>query len=314
MNTWKTSAFSLLILCLTGLCGCESLRQEVNPDRLNREADKLVVTSFLCPQDTLLAVKVSRSQPLLGENTGTVINVSDAVVTLSEGGRSVTLRYDAKLGYYQTAVSQLPIIAGQTYSLVVQTANGERATSTCTIPAPVSLSSITLDSLTENEFGRQIKRYFVRARWQDPADQINSYQVTGAFRFVATCLTCINNSSTNQEQIGSLYFDDNTNGLQIDRNTNGGAMISGRAFFGIYFSSNIASPDFNFGDRYKSASILINLLSTDQAYYQYQDAVARQSQVSGNPFAEPVPIPSNIQGALGCFGAYNRSTLTMTLK
>ena len=56
------------------------------------------------------------------------------------------------------------------------------------------------------------------------------------------------------------------------------------------------------------------LLNVDQAYYQYQDAVERQSQVLGNPFAEPVPVPSNIQGALGCFGAYTRAARTMAWK
>jgi hypothetical protein len=56
------------------------------------------------------------------------------------------------------------------------------------------------------------------------------------------------------------------------------------------------------------------LLNVDENYYRYHDGVARQDEVRDNPFAEPVPIPTNIQGGLGCFGAYNRSTLTLYLK
>lgn len=300
-------------LCLL-LSGCDSLRKEIDPDRLNREAAKLVVTGFLSPQDTILAVKITRSQPVLGEDTGygyTAADVKDATTTLSSGGKSVALQYDGRAGYYRAAISQLPVVGGQTYTLTVLTPAGERATASCTIPTPVALASVTFDSLTENQYGRQFTRYFVRGRWQDPAGQANNYQVTGLFRYVPVCTGCEKNPNYKEtEQLNPLYFDQST--MQTDRSTEGGEMISERAFLGGYYFGNI--PQSGFGSQYKSATVTINLLSTDQGYYQYQDAVQRQSQVSGNPFAESVPVPTNIQGAFGCFAGYNRSTMTMKLK
>ena len=55
-------------------------------------------------------------------------------------------------------------------------------------------------------------------------------------------------------------------------------------------------------------------MSVDQAYYQFQEAVIRQRRSRNNPFAEPVLIPSNIDGGLGCFAGYNNAILTKTLK
>lgn len=309
---------SLLVTSLFLLSGCGSLRREVDPDRLNREAAKLVVTCFLSPQDTVLAVKITRSQPVLGEEirypyNGT--NVSNATVALGVSGKSVMLRYDSQLGYYGVNSQQLPIVTGQTYTLSVQTPAGEQATSTCTIPVPVNLTSVTFDTLTDNQSGGQYrnKRYYVIGRWQDLAGQANFYQVKGELRYIPQCTGCQTNPNYKEtEQNSTLYFNDNSNGLQTDRGKEGKEMISDRAFVGSYYFGS--TPQSGFGSQYKSATLTINLLNTDQAYYQYQDAVARQSQSSDNPFAEPVPVPSNIQGGLGCFAGYNRSTMTLKLK
>lgn len=311
MRHFLKNHFSILVplSLLALLAGCDSLRQEVDPSRLNREASKLVVTSFLSPQDTVLSVKVSRSQPVLGdESQSTGRSVPNATVTLSDGSKSVTLVYSTSLAYYRADIGQLPIRAGRTYTLTVLTPDGERAESTCTIPGPVALMSIAFDSLMENRFGQQSKRYFARGIWLDPAGQANYYHITGMYRFSVK-----NSNPLNPEQVGMLSFNDDVNGLKTDRNVEGDEMISSRAFMrGIYYSNN--GQVTNVDNQFQITSITMNLLNTDQAYYQYQDAVNRQSQVSGNPFAEPVPIPSNIRGGLGCFAGYNRSRLVLQLK
>ncbi len=333
MKLYKFGTFTLLVLNSVYFLGCDSLRQEVNPDRLNREAAKLVVTCFLSPQDTVLAVKVTRSQPVLGNGVNVTdsslgLGVTDATVTLSEaeGGRSARLDFNNMphetneiFPYYSVSARQLPIVVGHTYTLTVQTPAGERATSTCTVPGPVAITSVSLDSVTENQFGRQFKRYFVRSRWLDPASQINYYQVSGVFRFLRVCQNCPTTQTQQREEFtylrfnGNSDFSDNNGTLLTDRTADGGIMLSGRGFLGSYFD-NGGNAQPGFGVQYKTATVTMNLLNADQAYYQYQDAVERQSQVSGNPFAEPVPVPTNIQGALGCFGAYNRSSLTIRLK
>ncbi|QIP11936.1 DUF4249 domain-containing protein [Spirosoma aureum] len=300
----KVILFLIGLLLTTSLFwGCGSLRNEVDPGELGAETAKLVVSSFLSPQDSLLTVKLTRSRTVVGDSIGGSIdgeNVMDATVTLSDGSRSVGLRYKAdNQPYYSVAAKQLPIVVGKAYTLTVQTPKGERATSTCTIPGPVSVSAVTFDSLAS---GRN-QRYFVQPRWKDPVGQANYYQAAGVFLFVVK----------NQVEFSNLSFDDDNRGLFSDTGIDGNAMITGRAYLN---GSTLSTSDQSVGffKQYKTASVTINLFSVEQSYYQYWSAVLRQRRVRNNPFAEPVLIPSNIQGGLGCFAGYNNATFLLKLK
>lgn len=313
-----TSIISLLLMT-----SCDSLRKEVDPSRLNREAAKLVVTCFLSPQDTVLAVKINRSQPVLGNDVGYIYNgntVTNATVTLSEGNRSILLPYAARETYYKEDISKLPILAGHTYTLTVQTPGGEQVTSACTIPEPVNLARVAFDSVESSSSGGRYvyTQYFVRGHWQDPAGQANYYQLTGSFRAIFLCKSCESNPNyKEQEQVTTPYFDNNGNtSLLTDRGFEGKEMVSDRAYYASFQKINQAvnGPVSSLNSQYKSATLFVNLLSTDQAYYQYRDAIGRQTGAGDNPFAEPVPVPSNIQGGLGCFAGYNRSTMVIKLK
>ena len=304
----------LLLTCLTGVAlfdGCTSLRNEISPSLLGVEPPKLVITCFLSPQDTTLAVKVSRSNTVVGDSVSLQqmdSNITDATVTLSEGDRSVTLPYNnrpasstATQPYYSVPARLLPTVVGRTYKLTVLTANGQRASSTCTIPAAVQPTAITFDSLDDAR--SKSRRYFVRMQWQDPPNQANYYQVSGIFLYTT--------NNAKEEKYNGLSFDDDNRGLFTDAGLDGTTFVSGRAFIASASSSTQRS---NFNNQYQSASVSVNLISVDPAYYRYQEAVIRQRRSRNNPFAEPVLIPSNIEGGLGCFAGFNNAVLTKTLK
>ena len=313
--------FSLL-LCLPVIfsgSGCTGLRNEVNPGQLGLESAKLVVSGFLSPQDTVVAVKVTRSATVVGDSVSVSLfqtgnNIPDATVTITEGTRILVLRYnnalptDSTQAYYQASARSFPIRVGRTYTLTVVTANGQRASSSCTIPKQVPLSGIAFDSLTEIRGRFQSRRYFVEILWQDPAAEANYYQVAGYFRYTTQCASCP------VEQSGDfpVSFNDDKRGLFSDVGTDGTLTISGRAF--LTSSSLTAGQPGSFYNQYKTARVTMNLMSVDQAYYRYQDAINRQRRSRNNPFAEPVPIPSNIEGGLGCFAGYNNATQTLVLK
>ncbi|AUD03125.1 DUF4249 domain-containing protein [Spirosoma pollinicola] len=311
-------AILLLISCFTGIIllqECTGLRNEVDPGQLGLESSKLVVSGFLCPQDTVLTVKVTRSNTVVGDSISllqTGNNVTDAIVTLSEGDRSVVLTYnnttprnDTILPYYSISAKQLPVIAGRTYTLTVKTANGQLATSTCTIPQAVDPTVIKFDSLAETQNRRLNGRYYIRVSWQDPVGQENAYQVAGIFRYTTTV-------NIREENYNSLSFDDDNRGLFTDVGLDGTVIPSGRAF--INANSSAINEQTGFYNQYNTAAITVNLLSIEQSYYRYQEAIIRQRRSRNNPFAEPVLIPSNIAGGLGCFAGYNNATLTLKLK
>ena len=189
-----------LVTCLTGFAlfdGCTSLRNEVDPSQLGLAAPKLVVSGFLSPQDTVIAVKVTRSATVVGDSLSlmqTGNDITNATVTIAEGDRTVNLLYNNRPAsstsaqpYYSASARLLPIVVGRTYTLTVVTSNGQKASSSCTIPALVSPKAITFDSIDDTQNRVKVRRYFVRAQWQDPPDQANYYQVAGIFRLYDKC-------------------------------------------------------------------------------------------------------------------------------
>ena len=307
--------FWMPLFCLSG---CGSLRSEVSPQLFNASTPKVSVTCFLSPQDQVLTAKVEHERPIEGDQWSQVATefvVSNAAVTLTNGKQSVKLRYDATQGIYMADASLLPITPGNTYQLMVKTPDSETVSGTCTVPQGVKVSSVSFDSLTALQEGISVRRYYVQAHWQAPAEQPAYYHVTGLFRSVPVCTTCVQGvGSSNPAVVSYLTVDAAEQALMTNQSGTDGNYVSAPVFLNsnLVLKSSVKQPGFS--NRYASAQVVVNVLGTDQSYYQYQYAVIQQLKTKGNPFAEPVLIPNNIHNGVGCFAAYNRSTMTLRLK
>ncbi len=309
----KNSSF--IWACLF-LFGCDSLKQEVDPRGLSSEPEKIVVACFISPQDTVLAARIGRSSTILGPDNQVIPDVSNAVVTLSDGTRSVVLKKTVNnlLGYtyYRARPEQIPVVVGKTYTLTVSVPNGQPVSASCTVPEPVAIGGVVIDSAITNEFGRVRKRYYARLRWTDPAGQVNYYRVAGNNE--VTSAGRIQNGpntpvrDTTFTSISTWYYENGSTLLDLGRD--GQELISPRGIMGTPVSFVNGQSQFSA----PRGKVTVYLLNVDENYYRYHDEVARQSKVRNNPFAEPVLIQTNIRDGLGCFGAYNKSTLTTQLK
>ncbi|WP_019988719.1 DUF4249 domain-containing protein [Rudanella lutea] len=355
-----------LILCL-GLIplffSCDSLRNEVDPDRINREAGKLVIASFISPQDSVLTVQVNRSVPVLGQSN-TILDVTNASVTISDGARVVALQYAANyrrqaINLYWTNARNLPILPGKTYTLSVSTPQGEKATAQCTIPVGAPVFVVERDSARVESgysFSNGVrtpiyaKEYSLRVNWADLTGGRNYYRVAA---MLSTLQTAPSSSSLVQVTVQNTFF--NNSDVVADSPGDDGGQLRSRK--GVYYryssgtptivtgpggttlitcptcattitnptgttvinpptgtSANNAVDTYRFGDNFRSAELTVSLLHTDETYYRYHEAIPRQQESDGNPFAEPVQIPSNINGGLGCFAGFNRRSVVLKLK
>ncbi len=311
--THRSCYVSLLLAVL--LTGCDSLRRQVSPKELTTEPERLVVNCYISPQDSVLAALLSHSQPILGTSAVASTDVSDAMVTLSDGIRSVGLRSVSQPGtagsistMYQIDARLFPIVAGRTYSLRVSVPDGRVVTASCTVPAAVSLTGVEIDSSAYVSGGQLFTDYYARLRWRDPAGQVNYYRIAGNNEYHYGILPSGSSASLPQQGRGSWYF--NTSALLTDTDNDGKDMVSARAYL-------LTPSTWIDGQRIRSRPVgQLNayLLTTDVHYYRFHEGLKRQEENDGNPFAEPVLIPSNIRGGLGCFGAYNRVTRTMTVR
>lgn len=302
---------TLLITCFL-LIACDSLKQEVDPSKLVSEPAKLIVACFISPQDTVLAARVSISRPVLGI-TESSADIPNAIVTLSDGTQTVQLVYEPGVNYYRADVRQLPIVVGKTYTLTAKTANGQLAIdASCTVPGPVALQSLQIDSATTNDLGQVQKQYYARLKWRDPAGEINFYRVVGHNENTYPTTTGSSPNGPGRDTLitrfGYWSFE---NGSTItDTERDGQELVSSRGQLSItrIFLNGQPQPTRPVG------TVVAYLLNVDENYYRYHDEVERQREVRNNPFAEPVLIQTNIRGGLGCFGAYNKSMLVTELK
>ena len=60
----------------------------------------------------------------------------------------------------------------------------------------------------------------------------------------------------------------------------------------------------NIGDNYESVYFILRNVSRE--YYLYKRSFALHEWVQGNPFAEPVPVFTNIENGFGIFAGFNQ--------
>lgn len=272
---------------MSGLIACGNLREEIASDGLATVPSKLVVACFISPQDTVLTAKVARSRPLLDNDPTRGVAMTDAVVQLSNRQRTVQLVYDGGLGYYQAESRALPIIAGETYHLTVRSTDGQQVTASIVIPTAVPIRSVFIDV---SQRGNSLQ-LLTRVSWQDPVGTPDFYQLRGQARYTL---------ANQPDSVGTqpVFLADNTSGFFTDSGADGLLLTSTPGYI----------------DNLLGTSLTMSLWHLDAAYYHYHQALALQQSTDGNPFAEPVPIPTNIQGGLGCFGAYNQVTAIQSLR
>lgn len=297
----------LLALVLSSLLftACESNREEVQPAELTAQAGRLVVDCFISPQDTMLTAKVTRSRPVLDNNPLKSVEITDALVQLTNGSQAVTLVYDAQLKYYRARATQMPIRANTTYTMTVRTPDGKQVTAVTTVPKAIALKTVKLDSTLVTQADKSMKKQFsVGCNWQDPGTSTNFYQVQGSIKGIQRELP----STASYTSLSVVPFKMADNNAGLLSNKGASALLSASA----YLSDEVGVETIN--KRCRSTAVSVSLLHVDELYYRYNEALDRQVQANTNPFAEPVVIPSNIQGGLGCFGSYNSSSILIKMK
>ncbi|MEZ4900342.1 MAG: DUF4249 domain-containing protein [Spirosomataceae bacterium] len=305
------SKMGILFLSLM-LVSCETLINDVDQSRLPAGESKLVVHGYLSPQDTLIQISVAHSSDVFGalnySNSGNLTSIPDATVRISNQGKTFTLPFDAKNGTYSISAKAMPIIVGQTYTLNIDF-QGKSVTSSCTVPKAVAIKEVRVDSINSRNVQSSNpnfippKDYLYRLLWQDAAGETNFYRVAG---YVLETLKVQTTPNKFEERINinSIYFWNNgRNGELIsDQRSDGELLISETGRYSNLYGNST-------GTTLLKKRIELMLLSCEKSYYDYHRTI--QDFDRDNPFAEPSLVFSNIKGGLGCFAAYNRSSIVL---
>jgi len=138
---WFRITISAAGLYLGSACGPGSTSTDSMPELIN-------VYGVLTPGDSLHQVIVERAVSIDEPNTPETAAVTDALVRISDGQRTVTLKPAEELypdaayrpGTYLIDAARFPLVGGQTYQLTVETATGDRIEGQTLIPGSFSLA------------------------------------------------------------------------------------------------------------------------------------------------------------------------------
>ncbi|MDQ3536141.1 MAG: DUF4249 domain-containing protein, partial [Bacteroidota bacterium] len=244
-------------LFLTFFSSCEKEAKNINVPPI---APKIVIQSFISPQDTLIIARVSNSIPVFGKYNEGIIH--DAEVIFSDGITSVQMEMkeingDNMLDYTVDPVL-LPITPGKTYFIKVTTKDGRVAEAHCTVPEVPTIENLKIDSVeVENihEYGiDQFKIFNVSFNFNDLQSSNNYYRLD------------INTTTTDSSAIdgtlykysNQLYFDEV---LKIDKNENGLIKISDIEVVKKNLNSSFILL--------RPVELKLALLNTDIHYYEY---------------------------------------------
>jgi len=279
-------SFISTMFCFTSGC----VRDAKNV-KLTQTEPKLVVTSFISPDDTILKVKITKSKPVLGQQDpfGYVRPVSDAQVSISDGSQTVTLTFDDSLQSYTFPMQGLPnfIKAGGTYFLSASTPDGKSVSASTTVPinkVDASTAIITFREFTDGGFTRDV----IDFTFFDIPNEENFYRVEAYL---------VTNDNSNRNSVEEVYFnydeEDSRYNLYKDQNRNGKEFKIVEGNYNYYGQSPSSG----------SQEIFVNVYNTSRAYYDYHKSI--DSFQGDDPFSEPVLIYSNIKNGLGIFASYN---------
>ncbi|MET7253497.1 DUF4249 domain-containing protein [Dyadobacter jiangsuensis] len=297
-----------LVFILAVIVACETVVDNIPEARLPKTASKLVVHSFISPQNAQINVAVSESTPLF-PNAGVKDNViKTALVKISDGVNEITIPFDKASQLYSIDQSKFQIVASKTYSLSVS--DGERkVTAHCRIPGGIPvIKSYSLDTTAGGLFTREDTALVLKMNWQDIPKDTNYYRV----RALAEIEYSVPDPVTTEKRTRN-DFDFSWNEVsgksewQSDKNLDGSLFSSptGKVFMPtlapVQTSDGTPKPFFS---KCRLISVTMMVYNTDVNYFKYHRSL-QQRMDTENPFTEPSVIYNNIEGGLGCFGAYN---------
>ena len=300
LQAWSTPC-SLAILLAFLTTGCKSV---VDVD-VSEQPPALALYGFIHP-DSPIRVDVYRTAGIDELATTEELRITDAQVTVVNQGEENELIYLANKGY---ASGPLPI-PGQTYRIEVSRPGFATIHAESTVPARPKVTVNT------RKLGRDDSRvrFEVTLSLEDPAGE-NYYRI-GCYAFIPPDQRLQDRewrsvaSSSEDPTLHSSPANVGQQSLEPEyRGVEGAYYASDAAFEGTtkQFVFRMSIDESNLPLR---AELVVTSMGSD--YFEYHRDLELQRRNTEDPFAEPVPLFSNVRDGEGVFGSY-ANTVTQIL-
>ena len=261
---------------------------------------KLVINSIF-QSDSTFKVHVSSSRSVI--DTASFQNIEDAVVTIKDDNGSIieTLNY-VENGFY---IGQTFPQENQTYSLQVTHPNYTNITSSDSLPSPITINSIDTSTTVDPINGDRLQ---ITLNFNDPESSQNYYLIE---TYSVNEYLLIKNSDTTEYEL------DTTKQFMVLTDEvfqNGGSPFREQGLFNdLLFNGqnktleleipyeNWSGSEDGYDWSYQTLTLRLYLHNISISYYYYRTSLELFQNASGNPFAQPVQVFSNVENGFGIF-------------
>ncbi|MDG1350274.1 MAG: DUF4249 domain-containing protein [Crocinitomicaceae bacterium] len=261
-------------------------------------APRIVVNS-LFTNDSLWTANISRSVGVL--ETTSYTSIEDADVSIFDGnGVQVTALTNQGDGLYTSPTGATPQ-ADELYTIEVNAPGYTSVSATNRIPTAVQINSIDTVSSTNSD-GENILETTIN--FQDPSANENYYMVEVLVK--GTWIDEFEGDTIEFREPLQISCND-INVETINRFNSGG-------FENTYLYLMLKDENFDGEDYALTFSVInyaelkdlelfgeIRLVNTSAAYFNYLKSFNMYQSASGNPFATPVQVYSNVENGMGIF-------------
>ncbi|MDG2505432.1 MAG: DUF4249 domain-containing protein, partial [Crocinitomicaceae bacterium] len=261
-------------------------------------APRIVVNS-LFTNDSLWTANISRSVGVL--ETTSYTSIEDADVSIFDGnGVQVTTLTNQGDGLYASPTGATPQ-ADELYTIEVNAPGYTSVSATNRIPTAVQINSIDTVSSTNSD-GENILETTIN--FQDPSANENYYMVEVLVK--GTWIDEFEGDTIEFREPLPISCND-INVETINRFNSGG-------FENTYLYLMLKDENFDGEDYALTFSVInyaelkdlelfgeIRLVNTSAAYFNYLKSFNMYQSASGNPFATPVQVYSNVENGMGIF-------------
>ena len=329
------------------MISCETIIDDIPLSRFPDLEEKLVMTSFLNPQDNVIYVSLGKSIPLFGTgkfdttkvlvsktDTATLVRVNnyvaDAQMTISDGLKTASLKFNTFLKFYEVSRVDFRIEAGKTYTIKAQSGKLSVEASTKIPEQRINIKNLVIKpfaQITSSFFEKDTSMgYQLQFNWQDIGNEENYYKIFGELTYrqfePSIKYTDGNEEITYLEKTKYSYLqwpnrqNSSFKSYFTDKNADGNIfkidavnLMEDRSKLKLksvtYNSVNI--PDYD-------KTVRVQLLHISKELYEYQKSISDYNRTDDNPFAEPIQVFTNVKGGFGCVAGFNRTEVRITTK
>ena len=275
---------NIILLYSFLLLSCE----ETKISELTNIENDIVVYCILSPFLNEITVFITETENAIGvvylsKNEQYFERIRKTTVQMSSENNIINIpfnTFDSDIGVFTLDAALFPIITGKTYYLNIKLNNEKEITSQVTIPDVINSKSISAS------YGNVFERFVIQ--WQDPQESRDFYTIRAQGKF-------FDEHNNISRTIGDISFSTRYLSDQSANETDRMLTI-------------VSYPYSSDEEKFLGVNVSIVTLSID--YYEHLRILENSERffdIELFDFSNPAPIalPTNINGGVGIFGAYN---------